>query len=53
MRMISKKTMSRETASLRRRINASDALGRHFAVLLIMSRYECNQGAALHLQSFQ
>jgi hypothetical protein len=51
--VISKKTISRETTSVCSRVNALDAPVRHFAVLLIMTKYECNQEAALHLQSFQ
>jgi hypothetical protein len=51
--MISKKTICRETGPVRSRVNASDAPVRHFAVLLIMTKYECNEGAALHLQDLQ
>jgi hypothetical protein len=36
--MISKKTICRETASVRSRLNASEAPARHFAVLLIMTK---------------
>jgi hypothetical protein len=53
VRVISKKTISRERAFPRSRVNASDAPVRHFAVLLVMTKYEYNQGAALHLQNFQ